>query len=308
VTTKVTPLAESSSLPVSNGQVGKNAKRPFPAWARPWVLPEILPALLKKPGDNPDKVRRRNRKPVIYIFSPTDIDVSVTLSLTPDLRFSAIYPVVPTKRSPSSGQQVQWTVHTHRDGTLTETNTGLEVSYLFWESETVADAPLSPPRSPAIGQSSFVEHFDSTSCDLCDSDSVVLPVNAVTSYLDKTLKRLGLHTEARTSFITFWLPFFLKHKYISLRFVPQAAFERVAPLDISPKPDVVTRVFMLFKAVSEDVLESKWPCAIARAGDDVGWWTDVVGVNLDQALDSRLFRVLEWGGMEVIKPWEGFDV
>jgi hypothetical protein len=145
----------------------------------------------------------------------------------------------------------------------------------------------------------------------------VLPVSAVSPYLDKTLKILGLHTEARTSFITcvltlvgdhiqaftifrFWLPYFLKHEYISLRFVPQAAFERVAPLDISPQPDVVTRVFMLFKAVPEEFLESKWPCAMARARDDVEWWADVVGIDLDRALNAQLFRVLEWGGMEVI--------
>jgi hypothetical protein len=32
-------------------------------------------------------------------------------------------------------------------------------------------------------------------------DSVVIPVGKVAVYLDKSLKALGLHTEARTSFI-----------------------------------------------------------------------------------------------------------
>jgi hypothetical protein len=81
---------------------------------------------------------RRKRKPVIYIFSPTDIDVSVVLSLIPDLRFAVIYPTVPTVCSPSSGEQVRWVVRTRQDGTLIERNTGLEVGYLFWESEYVA--------------------------------------------------------------------------------------------------------------------------------------------------------------------------
>jgi hypothetical protein len=34
----------------------------------------------------------------------------------------------------------------------------------------------------------------------------------------------------------------------------------------------------------------------------VDWWKDVVGVDLDQALDVSLYRVLEWGGMEVLRP------
>ena len=47
-------------------------------------------------------------KPVIYLYAPSDIEASVTLSLTPEWRFSAVYPVVPTKRS--FGGHVQWNV------------------------------------------------------------------------------------------------------------------------------------------------------------------------------------------------------
>lgn len=85
-----------------------------------------------------------------------------------------------------------------------------------------------------------------------------------------------------------------------MRFVPQAAYERAAPLDIVPAPDIVTRVFMLYKGVEENALLD-WSSARARAADDVAWWKDVVGVNVDRARDARLFRVLEWGGMEVLR-------
>ncbi|KAG2335785.1 hypothetical protein BDR05DRAFT_1001911 [Suillus weaverae] len=73
----------------------------------------------------------------------------------------------------------------------------------------------------------------------------------------------------------------LKHEYIALRFVTQPAYERAASLSIPPQPDIVTRVFMLFRE------------------KDVAWWADVVGVDLARASDMALFRVLEWGGMEV---------
>ena len=97
----------------------------------------------------------------------------------------------------------------------------------------------------------------------------------------------------------YWLPAILKHKYVALRFVPQASYERAAPLQVTPQPDVVTRVFMLFRGVQEDKLGLEWPHAQARAEDDVAWWKGVVGVDLEKANDTNLFRVLEWGGMEV---------
>lgn len=91
----------------------------------------------------------------------------------------------------------------------------------------------------------------------------------------------------------------LKHKHLALRFVPQSAYEKAAPLDISPKPDIVTRVFMLFQGVPETEL-SNWKEAEERAKEDVSLWKDVVGVDEIKQRDTGLFRVLEWGGMEVL--------
>ena len=83
-----------------------------------------------------------------------------------------------------------------------------------------------------------------------------------------------------------------RHQHVALRFLPQAAYERAAPMRVAPAPDVVTRVFMLFRGVSADELEG-WQ---RRAPED---WRDVVGVDVERALDTTLFRALEWGGMEV---------
>jgi hypothetical protein len=234
----------------------------------------------------------RGGKPVIYLYSPSDIDVSVKLSLIPEWSLSAIYPVVTIK---DHGQHIEWNVRTHQDGSLTENNSGLDVAYLFWEAETNLHAF---PRSSA-SKPQPLETFCPTSSSLSDTDSVVIPVDKVTVYLDKSLKALGLHTEARSSFITYWLPSILKHEHIALRFVPQLAYERAASLGISPQPDVVTRVFMLFRGISKEHLEN-WSNAQMQAEKDVAWWVDVVGVDLARAGDMALFRVLEWGGMEVL--------
>ena len=75
------------------------------------------------------------RKPILYIFSPrSDLNVSVTLSLIPELRFSAIYPVVPVKRSSLAGESIRWNIRTRHDGNLLEVDTAMETSYLFWEA------------------------------------------------------------------------------------------------------------------------------------------------------------------------------
>jgi hypothetical protein len=86
-------------------------------------------------GDEMDLIEQQTGgKPVIYLYSPLDIDASVKLSLMAEWRFSAVYPAVPSKTIHGE-QHIEWHVHTHEDGSLTEKNTGLDVSYLFWEAE-----------------------------------------------------------------------------------------------------------------------------------------------------------------------------
>lgn len=81
--------------------------------------------------------------------------------------------------------------------------------------------------------------------------------------------------------------------------MPQSAYECAAPLKITPTPDVVTRVFMLFKGVRDEdsVL---WPEAKTRAKDDPSIWARIIGVDFEKTVDTGLYRVIEWGGMEVL--------
>ncbi|KAI4522935.1 hypothetical protein K525DRAFT_283243 [Schizophyllum commune Loenen D] len=231
-------------------------------------------------------------KPVIYLYAPQPIEATVRLSLVDDWAFSAVYPVVPVKGT-DAGQQLEWRVQTRHDGTLLELNTGLEVAYLYWEAD--------PPPSPVLTAPAtrHKEVFTPGMSNLCDEDSVLLAVSNITPYLDAALKFMGLHTEARTSFITYWLPSILKYDFVALRFVEQAAYERAAPLEVTPAPDVVTRVFMLFRGVGKVDL-GRWAKALARADEPASRWRDVVGAQLDKTLNASLFRVIEWGGMEVL--------
>ncbi|KAH9175577.1 hypothetical protein EDB89DRAFT_1847434 [Lactarius sanguifluus] len=244
----------------------------------------------------------RPRKPVIYLYPPSSLaDVTIELALASSWRFSAVHPPPRTTvppGEPHTAQSLTWTVAAEPDGTLVDKTSGMEVSYLYWEAVASAQ-PVTPGASRATTPITDIETFDPAHPSVKPGDSVLLPTSKVPAYLDVVLKALALHTEARTSFITYWLPDMLKHEYVALRFVAQEAYERAAPMHIAPAPDVVTRVFMLFSGVPVSNL-GLWEAASARAGaDGARFWADVVGADAARAADSGLFRVLEWGGMEV---------
>ncbi|KAG6896960.1 hypothetical protein C0992_005021 [Termitomyces sp. T32_za158] len=244
----------------------------------------FLSRLFRK-GKYQRRQRPRTKKPVIYVFSPKDIDVTVSVTLDKDMEFKAVYPIVPIKKLEPRGEKIQWDVHTSPDGSLMACNTGLELSSLFWEADLDAKNFSSSRKGQVLG-----------TWTLSDSNSVVLSTHDITGYLQKALLCLGLHTEARTAFVTFCLPSFMNHKYIALRFMPQAEYSRIVPLDVKPMPDVITRVFMLFQGVKDVEL---WPSSRRRAYDDVSYWAAIVGVNCAAAFNKDLSRVLEWGAMEL---------
>ncbi|KAL8278978.1 hypothetical protein RQP46_008647 [Phenoliferia psychrophenolica] len=213
----------------------------------------------------------RGGKPVIYLFPTTALtSVDVTLSLVPSWTLSALYPIVPITRSKS-------------------------LSDLFWEAETAW-----VPPSPSLFPSTAVQAFNPAAATLDPSNSILLPFTAFLPYLDGELRKLTLHTAARNDMITYWLPELLKIQRqgmdVAMRFVEQAAYEQAAKLEVEPVPDVVTRVFMLFKGVSaeEGVVGGVWDEARERVGEVD--WRSVVGVEED-AEEATKFRVLEWGGM-----------
>jgi len=56
---------------------------------------------------------------------------------------------------------------------------------------------------------------------------------------------------------------------------------------------------MLFQGVdSEDI--GRWSKAQLKASEDVAFWVKIMGVDVGRTLDKHLFRVIEWGGMEVL--------
>ncbi|KAK0200645.1 hypothetical protein DFS33DRAFT_1456844 [Desarmillaria ectypa] len=236
------------------------------------------------------------KKPVIYLFSSLQIHATVRVPLIKAWLFSAVYPGVRMKDA-EFGQSITWNVKTHDDHTITDITNGTQVSYLFWEAKTNSLSPPSPPASPRMLPNG-VHPFNPSLRQITNDNSVVLHTPKVAAYLDKALTALDLHIEARTSFITFWLPSIQKHDYVALHFLPQSSYQYAAPLEIDPEQDVVIRIFMLFKRVCKDDLED-WEGALSWASEHVEFWQSVVSMDCDGMKDEKLFRVLEWGGIEV---------
>jgi hypothetical protein len=62
---------------------------------------------------------------------------------------------------------------------------------------------VTPNASRATTPVEDIETFDPSRPSLSPADSILLPIGKIPSYLDAALKALTLHTEARTSFITY---------------------------------------------------------------------------------------------------------
>jgi hypothetical protein len=127
-----TPIAETMGIPSSTPPAFK-----FDGWP---LEPRQTPSELNmSDGDvinvTPVFHRRILRKPVIYLFSPDDVDVMVTLTLSDEWSLEVVYPVVLEVLEDGLQSRIQWNVRTRQDGSLTTLDTSLDVSYLFWEAE-----------------------------------------------------------------------------------------------------------------------------------------------------------------------------
>jgi hypothetical protein len=237
-------------------------------------------------------------KPVIYLQPPHPIsEATVTLSLSREWDFSAIYPVRTPEKTADGRSSISWTVDADATSELTDKDTGRKLAYLYWEALSCGDASsLRPVEESATGTD---DRFNPAAPSLTPENAALLQFDAFLVHLDTALATLGLHVSARNDFVTYWLPAFVRlherGRRIAFRFLQKADYERAAMLDVTPRPDVVTRVFLLFGGVAPDA-GAEWAAAAHKASDVD--WKNIVGVT-DAAFDEKKFRVLEWGGMEV---------
>ncbi|HWP50741.1 MAG TPA: hypothetical protein VN626_03480 [Clostridia bacterium] len=152
-------------------------------------------------------------KPVIYLYPTQKTDCTVKVGYP---QFTYTFPQY------DNG----WRVTAYPDGRLVNKADGTEHYYLFWEGRERVNWDFS---------SGFVVKGADTE-----------------AFLREKLAFLGLTPREYNDFITYWVP---QMKYAPYHLITFAGdqYEALAPLTVTPKPDSVLRVHMVFKTIDAPV-------------------------------------------------------
>lgn len=177
-------------------------------------------------------------KPVIYLYPEKETEVSVSLTLEGEL--TCTYPAY----------KDGWRVTASPDGTLTDA-AGQTYNYLYWEGDTTVQ-------------------FDR-------SKGFCVKGEDTAAFLEAALAELGLTRREANEFIVFWLPMMQNNPYNVISFATDD-YTDAAKLEITPAPDTLIRVFMVWQASDSYVA--------------------LVAPELTSP-ERQGFTVVEWGGTEI---------
>ena len=180
-------------------------------------------------------------KPVIYFYPTQETDISVQLQY--DGEIIADYPEYD---STIEG----WTLTAYPDGHIIDRTDVLEYSYIFWEG------------------------VPSTPIDWDLSQGFVVKGSDTREFLQKTLLQMGLIPKEYNEFIVYWYPLMKDNPYNLIHFAG-SQYTETAKLTVTPDPDSILRVFMVFKPLDEKIdIDEQEISPFERKG----------------------FTVVEWGG------------
>ncbi len=178
-------------------------------------------------------------KPVIYLYPEKETEISVKLDYKGTL--TCTYPAY----------RDGWRVLASPDGTLVDLSDGREYSYLFWEG--IDDAEYDMSRGYCVK----------------GEDTA--------AFLQDILAKMGLTAREYNEFIVYWLPKMQGNPYNLITFQGDS-YTDIAPLTVTPTPDSVLRVFMVYKPLEAPIeVEAPEITPFVREG----------------------FALVEWGGTEV---------
>lgn len=179
-------------------------------------------------------------KPVIYLYPTEETDVSVKVNLSGEL--TCTYP----------DYRDGWNVTAYPDGTLIDKQTGKEYYCLYWEGESAAEWDMS--RGEVVAREDTA------------------------AFLEEKLTEIGLSARERNEFIIYWLPRLQENEFNYITFQTES-YNAAVPLEITPAPESLLRVFMVYAAVPEYFETTPQQFA---------------------GFDRSGFTVVEWGGGEAV--------
>ena len=181
-------------------------------------------------------------KPIIYLYPQEELSINVSIDYSGDLFVT--YPEY------KNG----WSVTAYPDGKIVNKEDGKEYSYLFWEGKNTEEI-----------------QYDMTT-------GYVVAGEDTAEFLQDKLYEIGLLPKEYNEFIVYWLPQMIENEYNLIHFATEDEYHNRVGLDISPEPDSVLRVFMVFKKLDEEI--------------------DVQPQEFETFRRDG-FTVIEWGGTEL---------
>ena len=179
------------------------------------------------------------RKPVIYLYPEETTKVEVEVNIT-EGENAFFYPFY----------DESWTVTASPEGELA---IGEETfNYLFWE----VDQP---------------DHL----ATVTDNKGFIVEGSNALSFLEDKLTKVGLTSEEKADFITYWGPILAKNDKNFVRFEWNEACDKFATLNITPKPDNIYRLYIFTAPIQSSL--STTPQELPT-------------------FDRTGFNVIEWGG------------
>lgn len=178
-------------------------------------------------------------KPVLYLYPAQKTDVNVQINLNG--KYTCTYPEY------GNG----WNVTAYPDGKIVNSADRKEYSYLYWEADMNANYDM--------------------------SKGFVVKGSDTAEFLQKKLAYMGLQPREYNEFIVYWLPKMQNNPYNLITF-QGSAYTDAAKLNITPAPDSLLRVFMVYQPLQKpvNIPEQSLP-AFKRKG----------------------FAAVEWGGTEL---------
>ncbi|MFT5778139.1 MAG: hypothetical protein ACI837_001095 [Crocinitomicaceae bacterium] len=128
-------------------------------------------------------------------------------------------------------------------------------NYLFWDAQAVGTT-------------------------LLHREGFIIQKDEVVPFLEKQLTTAGFTSKEQADFITYWAPRMIQNEQIFIQFMFNDACDEFAELKITPEPDNIYRIYMLWEP-TETVFEVK--------------------EQVIESINREGFTVLEWGGMELPK-------
>lgn len=191
-------------------------------------------------------------KPVIYFYPEQTEKINVELNVNGTLGFT--YP----------NYNAGWNFTADSTGTLHMN--GKEYDYLFWDAKTSVNTN-----------------------DLDLRSGFIVSKDSLTTFFENQLSTMGLNPREQQDFITYWCPLMQENKLNYIHFMFNDECNSIASMNISPNPDHIFRVYMLWSNSSEMNPSSVHPQEVETSS-------------------RKGFDVLEWGGAKMELPMKSLSI